>query len=64
MKSVCNHSVLLLSVFLFSKALLTSWKEEYMSTGSGDVTNEVQESSKTLSCGTTRQQVQASWKDE
>lgn len=35
-----------------------------MSTGSGDVTNEVQESSKTLSCGTTRQQVQASWKDE
>lgn len=35
-----------------------------MSTASGDVKDEMQESSKTLACGTARQQVQASWKDE
>lgn len=35
-----------------------------MSTSSGDVTDEVQESTKALACGTARQQVQASWEDE
>lgn len=35
-----------------------------MSTASGDVKDEMEESNKALACGAARQQAQASWKDE